>query len=72
MAENEVQKVAIGSFKIIESIWLQNHIFFIMACNRPVEFYWLYECKAIYLLRCMEWPKTFNEVSGHYKNNIVM
>ena len=45
---------------------------FIMACHRPVDFYWLYECKAIYLLRCMEWSKTFNEVSGHYKNSIIV
>ncbi len=36
-----------------------------------MDFYWLYECRAIYLLWCMEWSKTFNEVSGHYKNSII-
>ncbi len=43
-----------------------------MACHRPIDLYWLYECRAIYLLRFMEWSKTFNEVSGHYKNSIVL
>ncbi len=51
MAENEVQKIVIGSLKAIESIWLRNQIYFYygLSCHRPVDFYWLYECKAIYL-----------------------
>ncbi len=42
-----------------------------MAFPRPVDIYWLYQYKSIHLSRCMEWPKTFNEMSGHYKNTIT-
>ncbi len=47
-----------------------NSIYYVL-CIRP-DIYWLYQYKSIYLLWCMEWPKTFNEVSGHYKNTIVI
>ncbi len=42
-----------------------------VECPNPASWYLLPVLMQIHLLRCMEWPKTFNEMSVHLKKKLL-